>query len=487
MRNILTIFLVCISIAVNGQDRTSEIKTLVTLPKTKAQVMFLAADEMKGRDTGSPESNIAANFIRATFTRNNIKPVEGNSYFQDVPFTKTTPPASGSLRLGDKTFSFEKDFAFFAGTDGNISGDLVFAGYGSQEELSKLDVKGKIVVAILGQQGESNFSKALFDDAPEKNRLTKAAGARALIEIILHPGIPFASVANFLHKDRMLLSKDGGRITHVMVQPPAADYINSLKNSGLTADIGVKGIRATEIVSRNVIGVVEGTDPKLKKEFIILSAHYDHVGVGAKTAEGDSIFNGARDNALGTVALLSAAELLGNHPPKRSVLFIALTGEEKGLLGSMWYADHPVVPLKNCLFNLNADGAGYNDTTIVTINGLEYTATKAMLDQTCKPFDIIPAADPFPEMELYTRSDNFSFARMGIPAINLAPGLTSFDADISRYYHRQDDEADLLNYHYVLKYFQVYTNIAATLGNMNQVPGWLPGTKFESAGKALYK
>jgi hypothetical protein len=486
MKYLIAIVLVCVVVNTNAQNHVTNIKKTVTLEKTKAQVTFLAADELKGRDTGSPELNIASKFIESAFINSKIKPAEGTSYFQEVPFTKITPPTEAELKIGDRNFSLGKELAFYRGNDVELTGEIVFVGYGSNEDFQKADVKGKIVIALFGSKDENKIAKALFADALEKNRLAKAGGATALFEIFLLPGVPFSSMIRYLNKERTILKTIDNALPHGLLQAPA-EYINEIKSTSLKGTFDLSGVKEKEITSRNVIGMVEGTDPILKKEFIVLSAHYDHVGVGEKTAEGDSIFNGARDNAIGTVALLSAADHIGKNPLKRSVLFIALAAEEKGLLGSSWYVDHPMIPLKNCVFGLNTDGAGYNDKTSITINGLEHTSSQQLLDQACKPFNIIVKGDPAPEQDLYSRSDNFSFAKMGIPSINFAPGVAQFDQELMRYYHKQDDEVDTLDFDYILKYMQSFVNTAAMLGDAKTLPGWLPGSRFAAGGTELYK
>jgi hypothetical protein len=488
MTRLLFLPLFVISFYCDAQEAPAEeIKKTITIAETQAQVEFLASDEFKGRDTGSPELNIAANYIVSIYQRNNVKPVKGNSYFQQVPFLKSQPPTETSFKVGDKTFTLKQDLLRLNGGNGEAKGDVVFAGYGSKEDFAKINAKGKIVITFFGSENENNFAKALLTDSPGKNKLAKAAGASALIEISTLPGIPFPALAGYIHKERMMLKYENEQIIHMLMRSPEEDFLKQLKErTKMEGTLTVKGVVLKEIESRNVIGIIEGTDPQLKKEILVLTAHYDHVGIGKKTAEQDSIFNGARDNALGTVALLSAVKYLSQNPLKRSVLFIAFTAEEKGLLGSLWYADHPLVPLKNSVFNLNADGGGYNDKTMIVVNGFEYTNSKRDVENACKPFDLIASPDPVPQQNLYSASDNFPFAVKGVPAINFAPGFKGFDEEILKYYHKQDDETDSLDYEYLIKYFRSYVNLAQLLGNSTQTPGWLPGTKFEKTGMELY-
>jgi Zn-dependent M28 family amino/carboxypeptidase len=249
--------------------------------------------------------------------------------------------------------------------------------------------------------------------------------------------------------------------------------------------------RKSQIVnSYNVAGFIPGTDPTLKSEYILLSAHYDHVGVGKQGGQvftpEDSIFNGARDNAFGTVALLTAAEALAKNPPKRSVLIVALTAEEVGLLGSRYYAAHPLLPMNKCILNLNSDGAGYNDTTIVSVIGLDRTGVRTEIETASKAFGLGVFADPSPEQGLFDRSDNVSFAKEGIPAPTFTPGFKEFNGDIMKNYHQVSDNPETVDFNYLLKFCQAYTYTARLIADRKTAPQWVAGDKYEAAAKKLY-
>jgi aminopeptidase YwaD len=240
------------------------------------------------------------------------------------------------------------------------------------------------------------------------------------------------------------------------------------------------------ILSQNVIGIAEGTDPKLKNEYIIYSAHYDHVGIGTPDESGDTIYNGARDNAVGTTTVLSMAENLVKYPTKRSALFILFTGEEKGLLGSSYYVDHPVLPLNQMVYCFNSDNAGYNDTSVATIVGLERTTAAGHIKNAATAFGLRATDDPAPEQGLFDRSDNVHFAKKGIPAPTYSLGFTSFDGDVTKYYHRPGDEAETLDYDYLYKFFSSYVLAGRLIANDPVTPFWVKNDKYEMAGKELY-
>jgi Zn-dependent M28 family amino/carboxypeptidase len=187
------------------------------------------------------------------------------------------------------------------------------------------------------------------------------------------------------------------------------------------------------------------------------------------------------------VALLVAAKALSQQPPKRSVMVLALTGEEVGLLGSRYYAENPLVPLKQTIFDLNIDGAGYNDTTIVSVIGLERTGAKAEIEAGARAFGLNVFAEPAPEQGLFDRSDNVSFAAKGVPAPTFSPGFKAFDAEIAKYYHQAIDNPESLDFSYVHKFCQAYAHTARLIANRSTRPFWIAGDKYEAVGKELYK
>jgi hypothetical protein len=474
--------------AVQAQKKPVEdITKVVTQHEAEAHLTFLASDEMRGRDTGSPEIDIAANYIASYFKQLGIKPAPGaDKYFQKVEFQKVVPANAVQFKVQDQVFNVKEDIAMMNGGDTEVAGDIVYVGYGSAEDFKKADVKGKIVVALTGVAGENNVTKSFLGDSPVKNELAKNGGAIALIEILATPGIPWVNIAYFLGQERMSLKKEGG-IPHLWMKNSDAAAITSLKETKkVTGSLKVAGTKTKLINGKNVAGVIEGTDPALKNEYLIISAHYDHVGVKVSPNKTDSIYNGTRDNAIGTVGLMETAKFFAMYPPKRSVLLLAVTAEEQGLLGSSWYASHPLIPLKQCVFNFNCDGAGYNDKTIATVVGLERTTAEADLTKGCEAFGLKAALDPVPEQNLYERSDNFSFAAKGIPAINFAPGVKAFDAELTKYYHQPEDEVSSIDFEYLMKYFRAYVYTNYLLANSPKAPTWKAGDKFEPAAKALY-
>ncbi|HEX6224100.1 MAG TPA: M28 family peptidase [Chryseolinea sp.] len=488
MRGIILFLLVMTAAGASAQKKIIDgIKGSVTALESEAHMSFLASDEMRGRDTGSPEIEIAANYISTQLKIYGVKPVLGDSnYFQDVRLEKIVPATTASFSVGSDVLKLKDDLLYINGGNTALDGEIIFIGYGSAAEFEKTDVKGKIVVALAGTNATTNGVQALLSDSPAKARIAATHGAAALIEIMLLPGLPWQSLANFLSAQRMVTQKDQKSIPHLYMKKselPAITALMETKKS--TGRLNIEAKAPQPVGAKNVAGVITGTDPSLKNEWIVITAHYDHVGV-KKNASPDSIFNGARDNAIGTVALLHAAKFFAKNPPKRSILFLAVTGEEKGLLGSEWYSNHPLIPLKQTVLNYNCDGAGYNDKTIATQIDFNRTTVDATLKRACEAFGLQLKGDPAPEQNLYERSDNLNFAVKGIPAVDLAPGVKSFDKELFKYYHQPADEVNSLDMTYIEKFHRFFVYGAYLIANAKERPTWVKGDKFEEAGKKLY-
>jgi hypothetical protein len=478
------------SMVLAQKDPVKEVTRLINRGETSAHLAFLAADEMRGRDTGSPEIDIAANYLATQFSLMGLKKAPGmDTYFQPVPLENIYPATGGELTLGGDVFSYKDHFILFSGNNQEWKGDVVYVGYGSPDELRQANVKGKLAVALAGKKDSDGNPMAVFYAAADKFKDAKAAGAAGLVEIFASPQIPWPALVNYFagNVSMKVKSEDGGA-PHLWLKDSDASGIKKLKESpALPGSFRIEGIRTETVPSKNVIGMMEGTDAKLKNEFLVVSAHYDHVGVTRRPNQTDSIYNGARDNAIGVVGLLSTAKYFTQFPPKRSVIFIALTAEEKGLLGSKYYVDHPVIPLNQTVFNFNCDGAGYNDKTIATVIGLERTTAETDLSKACEAFGLKAALDPVPEQNLFERSDNYNFAVKGVPAIDFAPGIKAFDQELNKYYHQPADEVSSLDFEYLTKYFRAYVYANVLLANNPISPTWKAGDKFEAESKKLYE
>ena len=449
-----------------------------------SQFTYLASDALMGRDPIRPEMKLAYGFIGQELKQVGAKPIPGaNGFFQDIPFTLSSPPSKGSIQIGTKSFAQGKNLLVLDGRSFSGDFELVDVGFGSAEEFAGKDLKGKIVVTNVGAPNKFSPNQ-LFSEGRAKAVRAKEAGAVALIERFNVPSVPWQLVSGFLNRSQMGLDMgEVSNLPYLWVE----DLKNELTGTNLVkATVAVEGKITTKIDGKNVIAWIEGTDSKLKNEFILLSAHYDHVGVGSPDAEGDSIFNGARDNAVGTVAVLNAARYFAKNPPKRSILFALWTAEEKGLLGSAYFANNPLIPLNQIVYNLNIDNAGYNDTSIITVIGLGRTSADFLINEAVAEFGLTAKADPSPEQGLYDRSDNVNFARKGIPAPSFTLGFTAFDDEINKYYHKAADEVESFDLNYAQLYWKSYILSAQKIANWSQNPIWAAGDKYEEVGKKLY-
>jgi len=464
-----------------------EIEKLVTRPSVEAPLMFLSADEMRGRDTGSKEIDIAANYIASQFQALGLTILPGaDRYFQNVELEKTLPLASAELKFKDDVHKFKDQFIVVDGASTTWTGEFVYVGYGAMGEIPA-DIKGKMIVSIAGSK-DATSAQQIFGASAEKLERVKAAGGAGLIEYFVTLPFPWPGIVNYFSTNsRIAIKGGGGDIPRIWMKDSEAIGFKELKEQKkVMGSITLEGKKPIVIPAKNVVGKIEGTDPMLKNEYYIISGHYDHVGVGPKKDQ-DSIYNGARDNALGTVGMMTAARFFTQFPPKRSVIFLALTGEEKGLLGSAWYADHPLVPLNQTVFNFDCDGAGYNEKSVATVIGLERTTAAASISKACEAFGLKAGKDPVPEQNLYERSDNYNFAKKGIPAIDFSPGIKAFDEELMKYYHQPADEIGSLDFDYLLKYYKAFVYANYLLVNDPKAPAWTVGDKYEAVGKALYK
>ena len=467
----------------------------LTRAEVEAHVRFLASDELEGRRTGERGNWVAARYIAEQFRQLGLKPAADQSdYFQRINFEKVGATTSAMMLMGKDTLKLGKELVVMAGKPTDVSGEVVYVGYGlsdGEDGYKGRDVKGRILVAQ-GGSPDAKGPREIFSASAAKRKLATEKGASALIELYSE-SIPWGFVNQYFSREQVSLPTGASgttpSIAHVWINNANNQY-KQLKEAGQTVTFRTSGRPVAAAPSANVAGIIEGTDPKLKDEYVVLSAHFDHVGVGkqggAAYQPSDSIFNGARDNAMGVTAILEAAKALSQQRPSRSVLVLAFTGEEIGLLGSKYYTEHPLLPLKQTIFDLDTDGAGYSDTTIVSVIGLERTGARAEIEAGAKAFGLSVFAEPAPEQGLFDRSDNVNFAIKGVPAPDFSPGFKAFDQEIAKYYHQAIDNPESLNFNYVLRYCQAYAHTARLIANRPTRPQWSAGDKYEAAGKALY-
>ncbi|RFN58623.1 M28 family peptidase [Marixanthomonas ophiurae] len=473
-----------------SQTEQEKVKTTVSKSDIEGHIYFLADDLLKGRETGTPENKIAASYLANTLRGYGVKPNPAtNSYYQTIPMQEVTPPRRFTLSVDGTEY---KNKVVLQTSKMDFTGKAVYVGYGLEDDYNEKNVKEKIVLVQAGGPNAKD-ARAAFGLREKKAELAKKTGAIGIIEFINAAPQMWGYIDHNFNSKRLEIAETVNQASkedsfaYVWIQDENGTYADALKSKGeMPINMMMEGENRVKVTSQNVVGLVEGTDPKLKNEYIIYSAHYDHVGVGQPDKTGDTIYNGARDNAVGVTTVLSMAENMAKYPTKRSALFILFTGEEKGLLGSKYYVDNPIVPLDQMVYCFNSDNGGYNDTSIATIVGLTRTTAEKNIEDAASTFGLKANEDPQPENNLFNRSDNVHFAKKGIPSPTFTLGFTDF-AQATKHYHRRSDEADTLDYDYLLKFFRAYVLSGRNIANDPTTPFWVSGDLYEEAGKKLYK
>ena len=483
-----------------GPDVPGEAVNTIRAETIKAQMYFLSADALGGRDSGSHEGRIAANYIAADFMRLGLKPVGDNgTYFQNFDLVKARlDKENTSLRSTihgvEKTFQIDHDFFYFY-TEGNRSidttGPLEFLGYGinapeyGYNDFNGVNLHGKIAMTLSREpqasDADSKF-KGRWDTIHSyfwlKAEQVRKAGASALLIVKENTprrprrvaSAPTDSEAGPWTQDALAGSLWDIPIFVIIPEvanellAPSGKTIESLQasidrtlqpQSFEVADVTVSARKALKdirvIPTRNVVGLLEGSDPKLKDEAAVVSAHYDHVGT-----QGGRIYHGADDNASGVIAVMDVAEAFveGNVRPKRSVLFIAYEAEERALLGSGYYIEHPIVPLQKTVANLNMDMIGRDETSAtwsttadqngnsVNIVGSLYSPDlRRIIERSNQKIGLkldfkTDGNDP---ENWFARSDHFWFATKSVP-------MVLFNTGEHPDYHTENDTWDRIDY-----------------------------------------
>ena len=486
----------------------------------------LADDSMRGRETGSPEHRKAAEYVARQFQRAGLTPARVEGWFQPVRLrVRRIVESRSSLAL----MRDGKSEPLKLGTDatinlrtsqpGTIDGQLVFIGYGitapdlGLDDFTGLDLRGKIAVVLAGAAPKGVPGPALAAARAAGAEAIQAAGAIGVLTVASpHADIPWPRfVLSRLHP-QMHLADDtashGGSSVTIVLSPDRAEQLfagtehgypelQSLADSGAPLprfQLPVR-LRATvavdqsEAVSDNVVGLLPGTDPRLKTEYVVLSAHLDHLGVG-QPVDGDSIYNGAMDNASGIATLIEAAAALGprKKPLGRSVLFVAVTGEEKGLLGSDYFAGHPTVPARGVVVaDLNTDMfLPINPLRRLLVNGLEESDLANDVRRAAGRAGIEVITDPEPERNAFVRSDQFSFIRRGIPAVSLKVGFALDTPEHERvlrwrqerYHGLEDEVTQPVDRKAAEDFNRLYPEIIAEVANRASRPAWYPTSAF---------
>jgi hypothetical protein len=399
-----------------------------------APLRYLASDALKGRGFDRPEINVAAQYISDQFKHFGVKPLAGaTGYFQPFTLTTRTPGTKGLVTIGSMAFKPGESALQPKAANINLKAPLTYLGHLKADAIASLDVKGKVVMIDLGTgtkesaEGDFMLSSAIIKQLVKK-------GAVGLVERLNGDPGSWEELKSFLSGNRPDDPTQTDNLPVVIVNNTAALKAAATKKFTAACSINISGTVIKSVNLKNVMGYIPGTDAKLSGQYLLLSSHYDHLGVAKKAQmeEGklDSIYNGARDNASGTTAVIDAARYFAKYPPKRSVLLISYTAEEAGLIGSAYYSVHPVLPLNKIVYNLNIDNASYNDTTLITLVGLGRTTADASILKACKTYGMHVNADPLGGA-LFAGSDNYPLAQKGVPAPTYSLGMKTFDKTIT--------------------------------------------------------
>lgn len=485
---ILPLLLACCTVAC-AQDATVKQIAAVNPPATAlAPLRYLASDELKGRGIDRPEINIAAQYIADQFKNIGVKPAPGaGGYFQNFDLSTLVPATKGNASIGDLKFELNKDFVQVTPVDAILTSQLVYLGRPTEADINSRDVKNKIVLIDLGATDNADANKD-YQHLPAWQALLTKKGAMALAARFMGKASSWAGLSAHFSENHVQKPDEAETLnTFIINNTPE---LQSLLTKGYTgeANFTVSGTMKRSIDLKNVLGYVKGTDPKLKDQYVLLTSHYDHLGVGKpKMEEGklDSIYNGARDNASGTTAVIDAARYFAKYPPKRSVLFITYTAEESGLIGSYYYAEHPIVPIKQIVYNLNIDNASYDDTSLISLVGLGRTTADEQIKKACAAYGMTVNGDPTGG-QLFFESDNYPLAEKGVPAPTFSFGMKNFGPEIFKRYHQLSDEVGNMDMDYMMKFVSAYTLAAKYIADEPQAPTWTKGDQLEKTGQDLY-
>jgi Zn-dependent M28 family amino/carboxypeptidase len=549
---LIILYLVSIGFAADPEtDRLKPALDAITADGLLAHIKTLASDEFEGRAPGSKGEELSIKYIADQFKTIGLKP--GNpdgTYFQEVPLAgiKSAPTASFVVGEQTTTLNYPDDYvASSARLQEQIkvnNSDIVFVGYGivapeyGWDDYKGMDVRGKTLLMLINDppipnaKDPSKLDEKMFGGRAMTyyGRWTykyeiaakKAAAAAVIIHETGPAGYPYSVVRTSWSKENFELDAPDKNVDAVSVRTwitldvakkllaDCGQDFDALKKSAINKDFRPVALKAKAnfeikqelrtFKSHNVIAKLEGSDPKWKDEYVIFSAHWDHLGKNPELS-GDQIFNGAVDNASGVAAVISlgGAFTKVNPSPKRSLLFLATTAEEAGLLGAKYYALHPLYPLNKTLADINIDSMNvWGKTRDVEDTSFGMSTLDDALAKRAQAQGRIAIANPRPEKGNIYRADNFEFAKVGVPALYIGKNehLLSRPADAPL----RADEFDLHDYHQVsdevkpdwdlsgaVQDVQLLFQVGYEVANDDKYPEWKPGSEFKGQRDAMMK
>jgi Zn-dependent M28 family amino/carboxypeptidase len=502
----------------------------ITADEIKSHIAVLANDSLMGRKPFTAGEPKAINYISQQFKKLGLEPGNNGSYFQEVPMVEITGSPSATMEIsgGKSPIIFNSLTDYVASTRQELgdvelkNSPLVFAGYGviapeyHWNDYAGLDVKGKTVIVLVNDPGFKGDTMTYYGRWTYKYEEAARQGAAGII--IVHQtkaaSYPWSVVASSFTGAKLYLQQTDKHLGRCKIESwiteDAAKKL--LATAGITGDLRAlarkKDFKAIPLnlnislsvhnklkysASHNVIATLKGsTNPG---EYIIYTAHWDHLGIGKPDAKGDSIYNGAVDNADGVAALISMAKAFTEtkEKPKRSIVFLAVTAEEQGLLGSEYYATHPVYPLNKTIANLNMDALGnYGETKDFAITGKGQNDLDDYVSKYAKDEDRIVVGDRNPGSGSYYRSDHFNFAKVGVPALDMNNGDISLahgeawgkkqqaDYTANHYHQASDNYTPDMDASGMAQVANLLFNIGYQLSNETTYPGWKNGSEFKA-------
>lgn len=535
---ILSIFGNLYSYSIDNDSLNFKINSIINESNLKKHVDFLGSDLLRGRGTGDIGIELAAKYLANEFNELGLVPMGiNNTYYQPIPIHGSTIRNESELILNsgisNSILIYTEDYLIYnTGGESYIptAVNMVFAGYGiiapefDYNDYQNLDVEGKIVVLLEGEPPSldldyfDGYKQSIYGFAESKQRIAASLGAKACIFIPNPYNIDYNDWEELVYEntfEKFSLAYHPSEILSIVINPLKADLLfgktdfslnkilslhkeNRLTVFDLNSSISFKSsYRTRDFISSNIIGMIKGKNINFNDSYLIISAHYDHLGIG-KPIAGDSIYNGVLDNAIGVSALLCIARSFveATDLPDRSIIFILTTGEEAGLMGSRYYVDHPVVPLHKTIANVNIDGVSYLDEVNNMIGiGSKLSTLDDIFLKVLKDNNLNQAEIPeqFAKYEAFTKSDQLSFAKAGIPAlmiyegtdyrnISVEDGMSGLINYSENIYHKPfDDLSQDINYSASVQHIRFIFSFCSELLNSPNVPEWKPGVPYINA------
>jgi Zn-dependent M28 family amino/carboxypeptidase len=496
-------------------------------------VKVLAADDMEGRETGSAALKRAEGYVVEQLKLNHLEPAGATGYYQPMEFeSRQIDEKNSSLSLINKgqteMLTLGEDAIFSTRVDlaPSVQASMVFVGYGMKvpeenyDDLAGLDLKGKIAVIMAGSPAE--LPGALSSHYQTQNERWKALSKAGVIGTvtILNPAsmdIPWSRIsANRAHPSMVLAGKDfddtPGQKLAVVFNPERAGKLfegsgrqlqevldlakdrKALPHFPLAVLLSARAtVNKRKLESANVVAKLPGSDPRLKNEYVVLSAHIDHVGIG-EPINGDRIYNGAMDNAAGSAVLLDVAASLRKsaEKPKRSILFLFVTGEEKGLLGSRYFTAHPTVRPESMVGDINIDMfLPIVPLKVLTVYGLAESDLGDVAKEVALSTGVAVQPDPEPQRNSFIRSDQYNFIRHGIPALAMKVGFEPgspqqkiFKDWLTQRYHAPSDDLDQpVDLSAAAKYEEIIRGMLLRVADRDQRLQWKSDSFFRRYGE----